>query len=82
MVQEWYKFYQNRTKGIGYNAKFADRMTELWNYGISDMLKTVYPSKTMFCRAYNKGMNKQQQPDSGIHDTSAHCPHVYQVSIF
>ena len=19
-------------------------------------------------------MNKQQQPDSGIHDTSAHCP--------
>ena len=30
----------------------------------------------------NKGMNKQQQPDSGIHDTSAHCPCVYQVSIF
>ena len=22
----------------------------------------------------NKGTNKQQQPDSGIHDTSAHCP--------
>ena len=21
----------------------------------------------------NKGMNKQQQPDSGKHDTSAHC---------
>ena len=30
----------------------------------------------------NKGINKQQQPDSGIHDTSAHCPRVYQVSIF
>ena len=30
----------------------------------------------------NKGMNKQQQPCSGIFDTSAHCPHVYQVSIF
>ena len=30
----------------------------------------------------NKGMNKQQQPDSGIHDTSAHCPRVYQLSIF
>ena len=38
----------------------------------------------------NKEMNKQQQPDSGIqmqpdsgiHDTSAHCPRVYQVSIF
>ena len=24
----------------------------------------------------NKGMNKQQQPDSGIQDTSAHCPRV------
>ena len=30
----------------------------------------------------NKGTNKQQQPDSGIYDTSAHCPRVYQVSIF
>ena len=27
-------------------------------------------------------MNKQQQPDSGIHDTSAHCLCVYQVLIF
>ena len=24
-------------------------------------------------------MNKQHQSDSGIHDTSAHCPRVYQV---
>ena len=23
-------------------------------------------------------MNKKQQADSGIHDTSAHCPRVYQ----
>ena len=30
----------------------------------------------------NKGTNRQQQPDSGIHDTSVHCPHVDQVSIF
>ena len=30
----------------------------------------------------NRGMNKQQKPDSGIHHTSAHCPCVYQVSIF
>ena len=30
----------------------------------------------------NKGMNKQQQPDSGIHNTSAHCQRVYLVSIF
>ena len=28
----------------------------------------------------NKGMNKQQQPESSIHDTSAHCPRVCQVS--
>ena len=32
------------------------------------------------CR--NKGTSKKQQPDSGIHDTSVHCPCVYQVSIF
>ena len=30
----------------------------------------------------NKGTNKQQQPDSGINHTSAHCPCVYQVSTF
>ena len=30
----------------------------------------------------NKGMNKQQQPDSGIHYIYAHCPRVYQVSTF
>ena len=30
----------------------------------------------------NKGMNWQQQPDTGIHDTSAHYPRVYQVSTF
>ena len=30
----------------------------------------------------NNGTNKQQQPDSGIHNTSAHCPHVYQKLIF
>ena len=30
----------------------------------------------------NKGTNKQQQPDSGKYDTFAHCPRVYQVSIF
>ena len=33
-------------------------------------------------RKMNTGMNKQQQPDSGIHDTPAHCPCVYKVSIF
>ena len=26
--------------------------------------------------------NKQQQPDSGLHDTCAHCACVYQVSTF
>ena len=30
----------------------------------------------------NKEMTKQQQPDSGIHYTSTHCPRVYQVSTF
>ena len=28
----------------------------------------------------NIGMNKQQQPESGIHDTPAHCPRVFQSS--
>ena len=27
-------------------------------------------------RKRNKGTNKQQQPDSGIHDTSTYCPCV------
>ena len=31
-------------------------------------------------RKMNIGMNKQQQPESGIHDTSAHCPRVFQSS--
>ena len=31
--------------------------------------------------AKNEGTNKQQQPDSCIHDKSTHCPHVYKVSI-
>ena len=30
----------------------------------------------------NKGMSKQQQTDSGIHDTSAHCSCVCQVLTF
>ena len=33
-------------------------------------------------RKKNKGMNKRQQPDSGIHETSIHCPQVYQVQAF
>ena len=34
------------------------------------------------CTKFHKGTNKQLQPDSSKHDTSAHCPRVYQVSIF
>ena len=30
----------------------------------------------------NNEMNKKQQPDSSKHGTSAHCPRVYQFSIF
>ena len=30
----------------------------------------------------NKGTDKQEQPDSATHDTSAHYPGVYQVSTF
>ena len=33
-------------------------------------------------RKKNEETNKQQEPDSSIHDASAHCPSVYQVSIF
>ena len=28
----------------------------------------------------NTGTNKQQQPDSGIHQTATYCSRVYQVS--
>ena len=30
----------------------------------------------------NKGTNKQQQPNSCIHDRSTNCQHVHQVSTF
>ena len=29
----------------------------------------------------NKGMNKQQQSDSGKHDTSAHCTYVPSLNL-
>ena len=29
-------------------------LTEEWNHGILDMLKTVYPTKTLFCWGYNE----------------------------
>ena len=32
-------------------------------------------------RTMNKGTNKQQHPDSSIHDTASHCACLYQVFI-
>ena len=41
-----------------------------------------HPLSTCVTSFKNKRMNKQEQLDSGIHDTSAYCPRVYQVSVF
>ena len=52
MIKVWCKFEQNRTKAIkSYRAKALNvvGMTEFRSHGITDMLKTVYPAKTMFC---------------------------------
>ena len=44
--------------------------------------KNYIPPIYFVYRGYNKRTNKQQPPDSSTHYTSAHCPHVYQVSTF
>ena len=58
-------------------------------YQVSNFLGLIVPEKSvtknlMFEnwreRKWNNGTNKQQQPDSGIHDISAHCPRVYLPS--
>ena len=36
------------------NTLNVDRISESWNDGMTDMLKTVYHSKTTFCGGYNK----------------------------
>ena len=56
MMQVWYKFTKIGQKVLKLWCKtlFADRMTEFWNYEISDTLKTVYSPKTPFCVGYKK----------------------------
>ena len=54
MVQVWYKFYQNRTKGIEVKMQNLicwqnDGISELRNFGHAEnMLKTVYPLNLSF----------------------------------
>ena len=55
MVKVWCKFEQNLKKAIKViNTLNVDGITESWSHWITDMLKTVYPTKTMFCRGYKK----------------------------
>ena len=61
MVKVWCKFEQNSTKAIEVIEQKPQMLTEFrnhgitesWNHRITDMLKTVYPPKTLFCRGYN-----------------------------
>ena len=39
----------------------------------------IYPEKTKWT---NKVKNKSHEPDSQSHDTTTHCPYVYQLSRF
>ena len=55
MVKVWCKFEQNRTKAIQVTKQKLQTLTEFWNNGITDMLKTVYPFKVwtiITCRSY------------------------------
>ena len=55
-------------------TKYQPSMPEVW--------QKLSMFENWIERKMNKGTNMREQPDSGIHDTSVHCPHVYQVSIF
>ena len=39
-----------------------DGISESRNHRISDMLKTVYPAKTLFCRGYKNGLSVLAHP--------------------
>ena len=70
-------------------TKFQNpRFSSSW--GIFDAKKSLHTHKHIYWKDknyippiyflyqwYNKETNMQQQPDSSIHDTSAHCPRVY-----
>ena len=64
---------------------FGVRVYQILTFQASQFLGKVWRKILMFenwreRKMKSKGTNKQQQPDSRIQDTSAHCPHVYQVS--
>ena len=48
MVKVWCKFEQNRTEAIKVIEQKPWMLMEWRNFGITDMLKTVYPPKTPF----------------------------------
>ena len=51
MVKMWCKFEWNQTKAI---EKSMSKRLKCWqNRRMTDMLKTVYPTKTTFCGEYN-----------------------------
>ena len=53
MVKVWCKFEQNRTKAIEVIEQKPQMLTEFWNHGMTDMLKTVYPLKLRFAGDIN-----------------------------
>ena len=53
----WCKFEQIQTKSIEVIEQKPQTLTEFRNHGMTDMLKTVYPSKTQFCGGITKVLN-------------------------
>ena len=65
MVYMWCKCEQNRTKAIEVIEQNPYLLTESQNDGIIDMLKTVYPPKTPFCRGGGGNYNYDLLLDIG-----------------
>ena len=71
--------------GIHDTSAYCPCVYQASSFTASQFLRKVWRKSVMFenwRERKSKRMNKQQQPDSGIHDTSAHCPCLYQVSTF
>ena len=74
--------------GTHNSSAHCPRVYQVSTFKASQFLRKVWRKSLMFenwreRKMKTKGMSKQQQqPDSGIHDTSAHCPYVCQVSTF
>ena len=54
IVKAWCKFEHNRKKAIKVIEQKLYLLTELQNHRMTDMLKTIYPTKTSFAVSIKK----------------------------